>query len=83
MGSQEANERIPEAGHLEPARYVGGGDGGVGQACSSSKPALPQGAWAGWITWRRNLFLNVTLDIVHIVMCFGYFHILDFSTMVS
>lgn len=47
MGSQEANERIPEAGHLEPPRYVGGGDGGVGQACSSSKPVLPQGAWAG------------------------------------
>lgn len=47
MGSQEANERIPEAGHLEPPRYVGGGDRGVGQACSSSKPALPQGAWAG------------------------------------
>lgn len=25
----------------------------------------------------------MTLDIVHIVMCFGYFHILDFSTLVS
>lgn len=31
MGSQEANERIPEAGHLEPPRYVGGGDGVSGR----------------------------------------------------